>query len=252
MTWKTGTFDPELNLLYLGNGQSQPRASQARSRRPDISYTCSSGLNPDTGSSLVFSALATRRADWDAVETPVLFARSQGQAAKLLAQASRMVFSLLESTNGQHLVAAPFIDQTWAFRRRLPRPGRSLSGSPLPSPDARWSNLVQDGASNWMAPSFDPQTGLFMSMPPNLQHLLSHSHREAEVGEAATAPWANSTLRALRLPVPAKLYGITKSEMGKYLRYSYNRRASSSSAPIFRPICWLSIPATFWAKRCGT
>src|SRR5256886_12432686 len=132
MTWMTGTYDPELNLLYWGTGNPNPVLAGA-ARPGDNLYTCSIvALNPDTGKLVWYFQPSPHDVhDWDAVETPVLFdAEFQGKQRKLLAQASRNgFFFLLDRTNGQHLVTAPFIDQTWAS-------GVDSRGRPIAKPEA--------------------------------------------------------------------------------------------------------------------
>ncbi len=201
MTWMTGTYDPELNLLYWGTGNPNPVLA-GEERPGDNLYTCSIvALNPDNGTLVwYFQPSPHDLHDWDAVETPVLFdAEFQGKRRKLLAQASRNgFFFLLDRTDGQHLVTAPFIDQTWA-------PGVDSRGRPVAKPAAAPSSdgaLVEpgsDGSTNWMAPSFDPQTGLFYV---NARRIFSIFYKTA-TGKAEgwggrdRNLWANSTLRAL-------------------------------------------------------
>jgi alcohol dehydrogenase (cytochrome c) len=73
MTWMTGTYDPELNLLYWGTGNPTP-VLNGTTRPGDDPYTCSIvALNPDTGKLVWgFQASPHDTHDWDAVETPVL------------------------------------------------------------------------------------------------------------------------------------------------------------------------------------
>jgi alcohol dehydrogenase (cytochrome c) len=89
--WMTGTYDPELNLIYWGTGNPHPVLAGVVRRGSNL-YTCSIlALNPDTGK-LVWSFQPSPHDthDWDAVETPVLFnAEFHGKTRKLLAQASR-------------------------------------------------------------------------------------------------------------------------------------------------------------------
>ncbi len=165
MTWMTGTYDPELNLLYWGTGNPNPVMS-GESRPGDNLYTCSIvALNPDTGKlAWHFQPSPHDVHDWDAVETPVLLdAEFKGKPRKLLAQASRNGFYfLLDRTNGQYLAGAAFIDQTWAT-------GLDAHGRPIPKPDSAPSpdgTLItpgSDGSTNWMAPSFDPDQNLWAS-----------------------------------------------------------------------------------------
>ncbi|MGB8459208.1 MAG: PQQ-binding-like beta-propeller repeat protein, partial [Candidatus Acidiferrum sp.] len=113
MTWMSGTYDPRLNLLYWGTGNPNP-VLVGTGRLGDNLYTCSIvALDPDTGKLVwYFQPSPHDLHDWDAVETPVLFdAEFNGKPRKLLAQASRNgFFFVLDRTNGEHLVTAPFID----------------------------------------------------------------------------------------------------------------------------------------------
>jgi acido-empty-quinoprotein group A len=201
MTWMTGTYDPDLNLLYWGTGNPNPVLA-GEARRGDNLYTCSIvALNPDTGKlAWYFQPSPHDVHDWDAVETPVLFdAEFNGHPRKLIAQASRNGFYfLLDRTNGQHLVTAPFIDQTWA--KGIDSRGRPVAKpESAPSPDGALVEPGSDGASNWMAPSFDPQTGLFYVTARrifSIFYLTTTGKAEGWAGRDINL-WANSTLRAL-------------------------------------------------------
>ncbi|MGH9594632.1 MAG: PQQ-binding-like beta-propeller repeat protein, partial [Bryobacteraceae bacterium] len=74
MTWMTGTYDPELHLLYWGTGNPNPVLA-ADGRPGDNLFTCSIvALNPDTGKMVwYFQPSPHDTHDWDAVQTPVLF-----------------------------------------------------------------------------------------------------------------------------------------------------------------------------------
>jgi acido-empty-quinoprotein group A len=201
MTWMTGTYDPDLNLLYWGTGNPNPVLA-GEGRPGDNLYTCSIvALNPDTGKlAWYFQTSPHDVHDWDAVETPVLFdAEFKGKKRKLLAQASRNGFYfLLDRANGQYLAAAPFIDQTWAT-------GVDAHGRPMakpeatPTPDGALVEPGSDGATNWMSPSFDPQTNLFYV---NARRIFS-IYYQTVTGKAEgwggrdRNLWANSTIRAL-------------------------------------------------------
>jgi alcohol dehydrogenase (cytochrome c) len=201
MTWMTGTYDPDLNLLYWGTGNPNPVL--AGSARPgDNLYTCSIvALNPDTGKlAWAFQPSPHDVHDWDAVETPVLFdADFDGQPRKLLAQASRNgFFFVLDRTNGQHLVTTPFIDVNWAS-------GVDSRGRPIakpdyaPRPDGALVEPASDGATNWLAPSFDPQTGLFYVSAHRVFSIFYLTETGKPEGWAGRdrGLWANSALRAL-------------------------------------------------------
>ena len=201
MTWMTGTYDPGLNLLYWGTGNPNP-VLVGEGRLGDNLYTCSIvALNPDTGKlAWYFQPSPHDVHDWDAVETPVLFdADFKGKRRKLLAQASRNgFFFVLDRTNGEHLATSEFIEQTWA--KGVDSRGRPIAKpEAAPSPDGALVEPGSDGSTNWMAPSFDSQTGLFYV---NCRRLFSVFYAtvtgKAEGwGGRDRNLWSNSTLRAL-------------------------------------------------------
>jgi alcohol dehydrogenase (cytochrome c) len=163
MTWVPSTYDPDLNLIYLGTGNPQPVLA-GKGRKGDNLYTESIvALNPDTGKlAWAFQSSPHDTHDWDAVQTPVLFdADIDGRPRKLLAQASRNgYFFVLDRTTGKNVLTKPFIKTNWAS-------GIDSKGQPTPDPAKEPTpagTLVSpnsSGASNWYPPSLNPQTGLF-------------------------------------------------------------------------------------------
>jgi len=164
MTWMTGTYDPELNLIYWGTGNPTPVLSGA-SRPGTDPYTCSIvAINPDTGKLVWgYSVSPHDTHDWDAVETPVLVdGMFQGKPRKMLMQSSRNgYFFVLDRTTGESLLTAPFGPTNWTL-------GIDKQGHPIPNPakePARDGRLIapdEGGMTNYRAPSFDPKTGLFI------------------------------------------------------------------------------------------
>lgn len=201
MTWMTGTYDPALNLLYWGIGNPNPVLA-GEGRPGDNVFTCSIvALNPDTGKlTWYFQPSPHDVHDWDAVETPVLFdADFQGKKRKLLGQASRNgFFFALDRTNGEHLVTAPFIDQTWSSG--VDRKGRPIAKpEATPTADGALVEPGSDGATNWMAPSFDPQTGLFYVNARRVFSIFYNTVTGKAEGWGGRDRnlWSNSTIRAL-------------------------------------------------------
>ena len=164
MTWITGTYDPELNLIYWGTGNPTP-VLNGKPRPGDDAYTCSIvALNPDTGKlAWGFVASPHDTHDWDAVEVPVLVdADFHGQPRKMLMQASRNgYFFVLDRATGKSLLTVPFGPVNWALGidklgRPIPDPAKE------PAPDGRLIAPDEGGLTNFRSPSFDPQTGLFI------------------------------------------------------------------------------------------
>jgi alcohol dehydrogenase (cytochrome c) len=164
MTWMTGTYDPDLNLVYWGTGNPTP-VLNGSPRPGDNLYTCSIvALNPDTGKLVwAFQPSPHDTHDWDAVETPVLVDRDfRGEPRKMLMQTSRNgYFFVLDRTNGKNLLTVPFGPVNWSL-------GVDKQGRPIPNPakepaaDGRLIAPDEGGMTNYRSPSFDTKTGLFI------------------------------------------------------------------------------------------
>lgn len=163
MPWLPGTFDPDLNLYYVGTGNANPVLA-GQSRAGDNLWTCSIvALNVDTGKmAWYYQATPHDTHDWDAAQTPVLIdGVIDGQPRKLIAQANRNgYYFLLDRTNGKHILTTKHIESlNWTL-------GVNANGQPIPNPAKEASvpgTLVSPdttGATNWPPPSFNPDTGL--------------------------------------------------------------------------------------------
>lgn len=162
--WTTGTYDPNLNLLYWTTGNPGPKDFDGRDREGDNLYTASLlAMDPDNGKlAWHFQFTPHDEHDWDANQTPVLVdADWRGEPRKLLLQASRNgFFYVLDRTDGELLLAEPFAKQTWA--KGIAPDGRPLLEADSP-PSTKGSLVCPDihGGTNWQAPSYNPLTELF-------------------------------------------------------------------------------------------
>jgi alcohol dehydrogenase (cytochrome c) len=162
-TWMNGSYDPELNLVYWATGNPWPDLF-GKVRKGDNLYTCSMlALDGDTGKlKWYFQFTPHDTHDWDAQSIPVLLDLPfEGKPRRLLVHANRNgYFYVLDRVTGEFLRGTPFIDKlTWAT-------GLDDKGRPMelpdrePTPAGRLVCPSLRGASNWMSPSFSPQTGL--------------------------------------------------------------------------------------------
>jgi alcohol dehydrogenase (cytochrome c) len=163
-TWMTGSFDPELNVLFWPVGNPGPDMFGDK-REGDNLYTDSVvALDADTGELLwhyQFTPHDTH--DWDAQEPVALIdADWQGQPRKLLVQANRNgFFYVLDRVSGELLLAKPFINNlNWA--EGIGADGRPILKD-LPA-TATGEDLVCPGligATNWYSTGYIAQTGLY-------------------------------------------------------------------------------------------
>ncbi|MEO8520673.1 MAG: PQQ-dependent dehydrogenase, methanol/ethanol family [Acidobacteriota bacterium] len=162
-TWLTGSFDPELNLLYWGTGNPGPDYN-GDVRPGDNLYSCSLlALDPDSGTlKWHFQFTPHDSRDWDATQIPVLVdAAVSGRTRRLVVVPSRNGFYYaLDRATGEFLFAKPFVRQTWA--KEIDGTGRPvLNPGQEPTPEGNesiWPGV--DGGHNWMSPSYHPGTRL--------------------------------------------------------------------------------------------
>ena len=162
--WLTGSYDPQLNLLYWGTGQPNPDFIGERREGDNLYTDCVVALDPDTGKLKWFFQFTPHDVhDWDAVEIPVLVDTVyQGQPRKLLVQANRNgYYYVLDRTNGKFLHGVPFVKSlNWAS-------GLSVEGRPIlvpgKDPSVQGTKVCPPthGATNWPSPAYNPDTHLF-------------------------------------------------------------------------------------------
>ena len=162
-TWMTGTYDPDLNLIYWATGNPWPDL-YGPVRHGDNLYTCAVvALDANTGKlKWYFQFTPHDIHDWDAQAIPVLVdVTFRGAPRKLLLHPNRNgFFYVLDRTNGQFLYATPLVQKlNWAT-------GIDAKGRPIEVPNLETTPKgtricpSMRGAANWMSPSFSLQTGL--------------------------------------------------------------------------------------------
>ncbi len=163
-TWYTGTYDPDLDIVYWPTGNAGPDLNGDK-RKGDNLYSCSIlALDAKTGKLKWYYQFTPHDEwDWDAAEPPVLIdAKWKGEPRKLMLQGNRNGFLyVLDRTDGELLQATPLVDKlTWAS-------GIGKDGRPIEKPNNRPTeegNLICPslvGATNWFSTSYNPATGLY-------------------------------------------------------------------------------------------
>lgn len=162
--WDTITFDPDLNLIYVGTGNGSPWNRHLRSPAGgDNLYLASIvALNADTGK-YVWHYQETPGDNWDYTSTqPMILAdiAIDGKPRKVILHAPKNgFFFVIDRTDGKFISAKNFVDVNWAT-------GYDANGRPIEVPEARSVDKSFDaipgpyGAHNWHPMSFNPQTGL--------------------------------------------------------------------------------------------
>ena len=177
-TWLTGSYDPELNLVYWAVGNPAPEFDRAARGEMDNLYTNSVvALEADTGKlKWYYQFTPDDGHDWDSVQDMMLVDRLwRGQQRKLLFHADRNGhFYVLDRTTGAFLSGTPFVYQNWnsgftdnGRPQHVPGSNSSPGGSFLVYPTV-------GGATNFQAPSYSPLTGwLYLAFSEGGQQYLS-------------------------------------------------------------------------------
>ncbi len=179
-TWITGTYDPELNLIYWGTGNPGPDFD-GDVRPGDNLYTCSIvALDADTGKLKWHYQFTPHDVhDWDSTSDPVLIDyQHNGRMVKAVVMANRNgYYYALERATGKLLVAKAYTKVTWSD-------GIGPNGRPIlisgqdPTETGNRSCPGIGGGHNWQATSYSPQTGLYYFPTTDGCQLYFKTHQE--------------------------------------------------------------------------
>jgi len=164
-TWVTGSYDPELDLVFWGTGNPAPW--NPLNRKGDNLYTNSVlAIRPKTGEVAWYYQMSPNDPfDYDGVNEWIIADLAIGGSPhKVIMQANRNGFLyVIDRTTGKVLAANPFVKVTWADRIDL------TTGRPVWSEDTK--RIVENGGKvrvypsvsggkNWAPMSFNLTTGL--------------------------------------------------------------------------------------------
>jgi len=192
--WDTITFDPDLNMVYIGTGNGSPWNRDIRSPSGgDNLYLASLvALNADTGK-YIWHYQETPGDHWDYTSTqPMILAdiTIDGAPRKVILHAPKNgFFFVVDRTNGKFISAKNFVDVNWAT-------GYDANGRPIEVKAARGEAAYDSipgpfGAHNWHPMSFNPQTELVylpaQGVPLNLTPEKKFAQNAATPGKFAAA-----------------------------------------------------------------
>ena len=191
-TWMTGTYDPELNLIYWGTGNPNPDY-YGGDRKGNNLYTASLiAVDADTGKLRWHYQFTPHDLhDWDSTHVPVLGdVTVGGQSRKAVMVANRNgFFYVIDRTNGKLIHGKPFTQTKWA--RELGPDGTPIvlnEGTMLPG-DTKEPQCVPDlrGGTNFNPPSYDPSLQLFFVMARETCAIYTPIKQEMVPGRSFTS-----------------------------------------------------------------
>tara|TARA_B100001059_G_C17838351_1_gene589927 strand:+ start:3848 stop:5506 length:1659 start_codon:yes stop_codon:yes gene_type:complete len=187
-TWLTGSYDPDLNLIYWGTGNPGPDWN-GDVRLGDNLYSDSAlALDADSGAiSWHFQFTPHDVHDYDSIQIPILAdIEISGIQQPVMMWANRNGFYYtINRETGKFILGKPFATQTWA--KSLDLNGRPIR---VPGMAPTYEGIMVSppivGATNWYSPAFSEQTGLFYVTAFDGEQEFFKRDEEYEEGERFT------------------------------------------------------------------
>jgi quinohemoprotein ethanol dehydrogenase len=163
--WDAISYDPELNLVYIGTGNGSPLAWEYRSNGEGDNLFLASivALDADTGEYRWHYQTAPQET-WDYTATaPFILAdlEIEGETRQVIMQAPKNgFFYVLDRATGELLSAEAFVPNTWASGIDLETGRPNLYPDAIPDETPYLMTPGPGGGHNWTPMSYNPETGL--------------------------------------------------------------------------------------------
>ena len=207
-TWRTGAYDPELDLVYWGTGNAEPWDPHPRGGLDSLYSSSLLAIRPKTGE-LVWHYQYTPNDvyDVDGTDEPVLAdVMIDGRMRKVLFQANKNGFLYtLDRTNGKLIAAHPFTRVNWATHIDL-QTGRPV----LTDLGDRFTRgeevaIYPQRGTNATPVAYNPNTGLIYTSSWQIPRIIK------------IAPPAKQIIGAQSSGVAVRRYEIQPGEVVGYL-----------------------------------
>jgi alcohol dehydrogenase (cytochrome c) len=190
-TWRSGSYDPQLDLVYWGVGNAEPYDPRQREGLDSLFTNSVLAIRPKTGEVVCYYQYTPNDVyDVDATDEQVLAdVRVEGQLRKVMIQTNKNGFLyVLDRTNCKLIAAHPYVKVNWATEVDL-RSGRPIlsdvykrfvAGEEIEIWPSRGTNAVPI--------AFDTNTGLIYASTWNVPRIqrLSSPPKRAENGKDST------------------------------------------------------------------
>src|SRR5712675_3375449 len=173
-TWRSGSYDPELDLVYWGTGNAEPYDPRPRQGLDSLYSSSVLAIRPKTGEIVCYYQYTPNDVyDVDGTDEHVLAdLQVGGQTRKVMIQANKNGFLyVLDRTNCQPIAANAFVKVNWATHidKETGRPvltdiyKKFLAGEEVEIFPSRGTNAVPI--------AFNPNTGLVYANAWNVQRI---------------------------------------------------------------------------------
>jgi alcohol dehydrogenase (cytochrome c) len=180
--WNTGTYDPATNQIFWPTGNPSPSNRGAGRAGDNLYSNCLLALDADTGKlNWYFQFTKHDEHDWDATQVPIMI---DAGSKHLIAQANRNgFFYVLDRVSGKLVSANAYGKQTWSdIKDSDGRPLAKKEASPTLQGHTVCPGAL--GSTNFMPPTYSPQTGTFYVTARDQCDIFSTAPQPYEPGHA--------------------------------------------------------------------
>jgi alcohol dehydrogenase (cytochrome c) len=208
-TWRSGAYDPELDLVYWGTGNPAPWTPGSRNGLDGLYASTLLAIRPKTGE-IVWYYQYTPNDVWDVdgTDEPVLANITfEGKPRKVLFQFNKNGFAYtIDRTNGKLLAAHPFTRVNWATSIDL-KTGRPVVNAALYDQIVKGEevSVYPQRGVNAVPIAFNPNTGLAYTSSWNIPRIFKvapPSDKPQVIGQRSTG-----VITRAYVPKPGEVVG---------------------------------------------
>jgi alcohol dehydrogenase (cytochrome c) len=176
--WITGTYDPELNLVYWGTGNPGPNFNGSMREGKNLFTNSIIAFRPEDGEAVWYFQMTPHDVwDYDGVNENILFDQ---EGRKLLAHFDKNGYLyILDRRTGELISATQFGRVTWGD---VDSETGEVDPKLWPTPEGTFICPGPAGAKEWNHASYSPQTGLLYV--PVIEQCAVFKIAEAEFRES--------------------------------------------------------------------
>jgi alcohol dehydrogenase (cytochrome c) len=175
--WRSGSYDPQLDLVYWGVGNAEPYDPRPREGRDSLYTDSVLAIRPKTGEIVCYYQTTPNDVyDVDATDEPVLAdLQIDGQPRKVMIQSNKNGFMyVLDRTNCKLIAAHPYTKVNWASGIDLGSGRPVLTGIYKDFLGGAEVEILPSRGSNAVPIAINPTKGLIYAAPwdePRIQQL---------------------------------------------------------------------------------
>jgi alcohol dehydrogenase (cytochrome c) len=197
-TWRSGSYDPQLDLVYWGVGNAEPYDPRPRQNLDSLYTNSVLAIRPKTGELVCYYQYTPNDVyDVDSVDEQVLAdIQINGQLRKVMIQANKNGFLyVVDRTNCKLIAANPYVKVNWASKIDLATGRPVLTDIQKRFAAGEEVEIWPSRGTNAVPIAFNPSTGLIYATTWNVPRIqkLAPTHE--------TIPGKDSTGVVSRQPV---------------------------------------------------